>query len=105
MADRGRSAYTLWVMQPDDKICYCYHVPMQKLVHFARRTRPKRPSQMTECLGAGTGCGWCIPFLIKIADDPEGFALDGISPDEYAENRKSYIKTAPKNTFNTTDPK
>jgi NAD(P)H-nitrite reductase large subunit len=86
-------------MQPEDKICYCYGVSMRKLVNFARRTRPHVPSLMTGCLNAGTGCGWCIPFLKKIAEDPECFALDGITPDEYADRRKQYIKTAPKNKF------
>lgn len=86
-------------MHLDDKICYCYGVPMRKLINFARRVRPARPSQMTECLNAGTGCGWCIPFLIKIASDPDAFAVEDMSPEEYAERRKSYIKTQPKNTF------
>ncbi len=86
-------------MQPDDKICYCYHVPMRKLVSFSRRTSPSKPSQMTECLGAGTGCGWCIPFLVKIAEDPDAFALNDLTPEAYAEQRKQYIKTEPKNTF------
>ena len=27
-------------MNPDDQICYCYHVPMRKLVNHARRVRP-----------------------------------------------------------------
>lgn len=54
---------------------------------------------MTECLGAGTGCGWCIPFLIKIARDPDRFALDELSPEDYAGKRKDYIKTQPRNDF------
>lgn len=54
---------------------------------------------MTECLGAGTGCGWCIPFLVKIAQDPDAFSLTKLTPEEYAEQRKSYIRTSPKNTF------
>lgn len=91
-------------MQSDDKICYCYGVPMRKLINFARRVRPARPSQMTECLNAGTGCGWCIPFLIKIASDPDAFAVEDMSPEEYAERRKSYIKTQPKNTFEGAKP-
>ena len=37
-------------MNLDDHICYCYHVPMRKLINFAKRVEPKRPSQMTECL-------------------------------------------------------
>ncbi len=86
-------------MQLDDKICYCYGVSMRKLVNFARRTRPKRPSQMTECLGAGTGCGWCIPFLIKIAEDPDASGFDELTPDQYVERRKEYVKTQPRNTF------
>lgn len=87
-------------MDPDDKICYCYHVSMRKLVNYARRTRPSRPSQMSECLDAGTGCGWCIPFLIKIAEDPDGFSLSVMSPEEYADRRKTYRETKqPRNTF------
>lgn len=87
-------------MQPEDKICYCYGVSMRKLVNFARRTKPSRSSQMTECLGAGTGCGWCIPFLIKIAQDPDRFMIDQMSPEEYAERRKQYINThQPRNEF------
>ncbi len=86
-------------MNLDDKICYCFDVPMRKLIHFSRRTQPQRPSQMTGCLGAGTGCGWCIPFLIKIAENPDVFTLDNLSPEEYAERRKNYIKAEPKNAF------
>ena len=88
-------------MQPDDKICYCYGVSMRKLVSFAKRVRPQHPSRMTECLGAGTGCGWCIPSLIKIAQDPDGFALDDLTPEAYAERRKRYIDTRSKNRFDT----
>jgi NAD(P)H-nitrite reductase large subunit len=90
-------------MQPDDNICYCYGVSMRKLVNFAKRVRPEHPSRMTECLGAGTGCGWCIPFLTKIAQDPEGFTLDDLTPEAYAKKRKDYVDTEPKNTFGTAD--
>jgi bacterioferritin-associated ferredoxin len=87
-------------LQPDDKICYCYGVSLRKLVNFSRRTNPVRPSRMTECLGAGTGCGWCIPFLVKIAANPDAFALEELSPEEYAERRKGYIKSGvPRNSF------
>lgn len=91
-------------MNGDDKICFCYGVSMRKLVNYSRRARPKRPSQMTECLGAGTGCGWCIPFLIKIAEDPDAFALEDLSPQEYGQRRQAYIKTQPKNTFEDGGP-
>ena len=87
-------------MRLEDKICYCYGVSMRKLINFSRRVRPRRPSQMTDCLGAGTGCGWCIPFLIKIAEDPDAFAIEDLSPEEYAENRKIYNTTDhPRNAF------
>lgn len=87
-------------MQPDDKICYCYGVSLRKLVNFARRERPGHASQMSQCLGAGSGCGWCIPFLRNIASDPDAFALSDLTPEEYAQRRKQYINTGqPKNTF------
>jgi bacterioferritin-associated ferredoxin len=76
-------------MTPDDKICYCYNVSRRKLENFAARIRPVRPSQMSDCLGAGTGCGWCIPFLKQT-----------LTPEEYAERRQNYIKTKqPRNQF------
>lgn len=78
-------------MKPDDEICYCYHVSLRKLQNYARRERPQHASQMSECLGAGTGCGWCIPFLRQIAAkaaDPD-FALDQ-SPEAYAAARDEY---------------
>ncbi len=87
-------------MQPDDKICYCYDVSLRKLLSFARRERPERSSAMSNCLDAGTGCGWCIPYLIRIAEDPDGFALSGLEPGEYATLRDEYRRTKqPKNTF------
>lgn len=87
-------------MDLDDDICYCYHVTLRKLVNYSRRTCPSRPSLMTQCLGAGTGCGWCIPFLVKIANDPDAFSLSDLTPEEYAARRRTY-RTAggPKNTF------
>ena len=90
-------------MNPDDKICYCYHVSHRKLVNFARREKPKRASQMSECLGAGTGCGWCIPFLKKIFEsvsNDNGDAEVNLSPDQYAAERQAYIQSKkPKNKF------
>jgi bacterioferritin-associated ferredoxin len=95
-------------MRLDDKICYCYHVSLRKLVNFARREQPARASQMSECLGAGTGCGWCIPILKKIHRDAltdqvyeEGRSVDGLpeTAEEYAKARGAYLKTEDKNTF------
>jgi len=64
-------------MNLDDEICYCYHVPLRKLVSFARREQPARASQMSECLGAGTGCGWCIPILQRIHDRVMSATVEG----------------------------
>lgn len=86
-------------MKPDDEICYCYHVTFRKLVNFARRERPSQPSRMTECLSAGTGCGWCIPFLIQIANDPDGFGVQ-LTPEDYAAARQEYLDAEqPRNEF------
>jgi NAD(P)H-nitrite reductase large subunit len=96
---------------PDDKICYCYNVPYRKLWSFASRQRLQRASQLSECLGAGTGCGWCIPILKKIFEasqqggcDDAALAPDadptGMTPEEYAERRQEYIREKrPRNQF------
>lgn len=90
-------------MNLDDDICYCYHVSMRKLINFSKRTRPDRPSLMTQCLGAGTGCGWCIPFLVKIAADPDSFVVQWTA-DEYAQRRRAYrTSSQPPNTFEACD--
>jgi bacterioferritin-associated ferredoxin len=53
-------------MDPDDEVCLCFHVSLRKLVHFMEREEPTVPSQLSECLGAGTGCHWCVPFLQEL---------------------------------------
>lgn len=91
-------------MGPDDKICYCYNVPYRKLWSFARRQRLQRASQMSGCLGAGTGCGWCIPILKRIFEaahrDPSDPAPLEMTPEEYEAQRKAYIQNRdPKHQF------
>ena len=83
-------------MELDDRICYCFHVRKRKIVNFIRITRPRRASQISECGGAGTGCGWCVPFLKKLfveetGDAIEGAAGDELTPGEYARRRGEYI--------------
>lgn len=53
-------------MELDDELCLCFHVSRRKIENYIRRTKPQRPSQLSECLGAGTGCGWCRPFLKRL---------------------------------------
>lgn len=85
-------------MQLDDDICYCFHVSLRKLLNYARREKPACDAQMSNCLGAGTGCGWCIPILHKI----RLWGIHGapwelsMSPDEYAAARDAYRRSAAK---------
>lgn len=84
-------------MELDDKICYCFHVSKRKIVNFIRIHKPRVPSQVSECGGAGTGCGWCIPFLKKyyqeIMQEHRDDAGDDITPEEYARQRGQYIQS------------
>ncbi len=81
-------------MELDDTICYCFHISKRKIFNFLRIHEPRRASQLSECGGAGTGCGWCVPFLKRYfenANNPES-ANDSLTPDEYAQQRGQYIK-------------
>jgi NAD(P)H-nitrite reductase large subunit len=82
-------------MNVDQKVCYCFHIGRRKLVNFVRREHPKVPSQLSECGGAGTGCGWCIPFLKQIfQQETKGGVneLDHLTAEEYARRRAEYIR-------------
>ncbi len=50
-------------MQPNDHVCLCFGVSLGKIQSYLRREDPKVASLISECLGAGTGCGWCVPYL------------------------------------------
>ena len=78
-------------MDLDDEVCYYFHVSRRKLTNFTRREKPKVPSQLSECGGAGTGCGWCIPFL-KVIFRQETLELDELGPEEYARRRAAYVR-------------
>ena len=82
-------------MVPDVKVCYCFHVSRRKLESFIRLNRPRVPSQLSECGGAGTGCGWCIPFLKQLHRQAvEGGVtdLESLTPEEYERRRAEYIR-------------
>ncbi len=94
-------------MQPDDEICLCFHVTRRKVVNFIRVERPTRPSQLAECFGAGTGCGWCRPFLQRLFDeavargetvrDPFDATMapsagTELTASEYARQRSAYVR-------------
>ncbi len=96
-------------MDLDSQICYCFHIKKRKIVNFVKQTRPKRASQISECFGAGTGCGWCIPFLRRIHHQIVAGDIvesDDISPAEYEALRASYRQevrdgTRARNTHDT----
>ncbi len=79
-------------MQADDHVCLCFRVSQRKLVNWLKREQPAVASRMSECLGAGTGCQWCVPFLRKLhsqwraGEEPELT----VSPNRYASSRDAY---------------
>jgi bacterioferritin-associated ferredoxin len=83
-------------MNEDDELCLCFHVTRRKVRQFIRTQRPKLASQLSECYSAGTGCGWCRPFLKRMleAEIPSSTLPDSepesedLSPDTYAQMRR-----------------
>ena len=103
-------------MELDDPLCLCFHVTKRKVLSYLRVEKPRRDSQLAQCFGAGTGCGWCRPFLRRLfrqwlaEHDPQKLAeLDAaaesaatgdaalsesaVEPDagQYAELRRQYV--------------
>jgi bacterioferritin-associated ferredoxin len=65
------------------------------VVNFIRLEKPVRPGQLSECFGAGTGCGWCRPFLVKLFEQAQaGETIGSDLPDreQYAHDRGQYIE-------------
>ncbi len=79
-------------MDQDAKVCYCFHVTKRKLLSFIRVERPRVASQLAQCGGAGTGCGWCVPFLRQLFEQGRSAELETLSPAEYARRRAEYIR-------------
>ena len=81
-------------MQPDDLLCYCFHVTHRKVMNYARIHHPSVASQLSECGGAGTGCGWCVPFLRKHFEATRTQSAPDISipAEEYAAKREEYLE-------------
>jgi NAD(P)H-nitrite reductase large subunit len=78
----------------DDELCLCFHVSRRKVLQFLRVERPRRVSQLSECGGAGTGCGWCRPFLERLFLQVTSQGEIEPQPDAaaYAELRRQYIR-------------
>ncbi|MEQ9406140.1 MAG: (2Fe-2S)-binding protein [Fuerstiella sp.] len=93
-------------MEPDDKVCYCFHVTQRKVVNHIRIHQPRVASQLSECGGAGTGCGWCVPFLKKCFDAVTAAenADINLTAEEYAAQRTAYIAAGKKRPEDTARP-
>jgi NAD(P)H-nitrite reductase large subunit len=97
-------------LKPDDTVCFCFHVTLRKIETFCNVEKPQHASQISECLSAGTGCGWCVPMLKHIhkrmcgqnlpwwrkeetsPDTVEaGRADESVDPQAYKAGRKAYI--------------
>jgi bacterioferritin-associated ferredoxin len=84
----------------DDELCLCFHVTKRKVINYLRVERPRRPGQLADCFGAGTGCGWCRKYLRKLFDEYQagaGFATGASgepepSAAEYARGRSAYVR-------------
>jgi len=82
-------------VSPDDDVCLCFHVNLRKIRGFLAREQPPVASLISECLGAGTGCMWCVPFLKHLhAMHARGELPDlKISPEQYVLARSDYRET------------
>lgn len=89
-------------MQPDDELCLCFHVPWRKVINYIRIHKVRVPSLVSECQGAGTGCGWCRVFIEQLveridpsqpqADELEKWLHDQMpAAQAYARRRADYI--------------
>ena len=82
-------------MDPDDHVCLCFRVSLRKIRTYMNREDPPVASLISECLSAGTGCQWCVPFLKHLhAQHQRGEVPDlKISPQRYADARRGYRDT------------
>jgi NAD(P)H-nitrite reductase large subunit len=79
----------------DDELCLCFHVTQRKVLNYLRVEQPRRAGQLSECFGAGTGCGWCRPFLRRLFDEAQSSergAADLPAAPDYAAQRASYVR-------------
>ncbi len=96
-------------LHPDDTVCFCFHVPLRKIETFCAVEQPQHTSQISDCLSAGTGCGWCVPMLTSIhhrlcanqqpwwrqpdaATDANVRADESVDAEAYQAGRKNYIQ-------------
>jgi NAD(P)H-nitrite reductase large subunit len=82
-------------MNLDDELCLCFHVTKRKVINYIRVEKPARPAQLSECFGAGTGCGWCRAYLRRLFEQERG-GKSADSPEldaqAYAQARSKYVR-------------
>ena len=95
-------------LKPDDTVCFCFHVTLRKVETFCHVEKPRVASEISECLSAGTGCGWCVPMLRHLHKQLCGEQVpwwrkvapptvveredEGVDAEAYRAGRKKYIK-------------
>lgn len=95
-------------MKLDDELCLCFHVSKRKVLNYLRIERPRRAGQLSECYGAGTGCGWCRTYLEKlfreyaastqstlatpVTGEPVAVSAEEPTAEEYARMRARYVR-------------
>lgn len=82
-------------MELDDEVCLCFHVTKRKLLAFLRVEKPRRAGELSNCFGAGTGCGWCRGYLRRMFGEAvRGGVTKAHEPtaEEYAKARGRYLR-------------
>ena len=83
-------------MNLDDHVCLCFHVSKRKVLNYIRVEKPVRASQLSECQGAGTGCGWCRAWLTRMLEEAReaGGPVEStaVSAGDYAAARARYLR-------------
>ena len=83
-------------MELDDEVCLCFHVSKRKVLNFIRVEKPRRPGQLSECFGAGTGCGWCRAYLRHLFSEAAAGGMveaDELTSEDYARQRSKYVRS------------
>lgn len=78
-------------MLPDDDLCLCFHVSWRKVINFARINKVRVASQLSLCQSAGTGCGWCRAFMVRLVERLGDQPPDA---DELAEWMRQHLPSA-----------
>ena len=77
-------------MDDDQELCLCFHVTRRKVVQYIRVHKPTVASQLSQCYGAGTGCGWCRPFLKRLMEQADTNSVELPNLKTYAADRARY---------------